>query len=499
MVPFRTAAVLASLVLAGVGPATAQEHSTNPATRRFEAGPCPFKADEKILAQVRCGYLIVPENRARPDGRQLRLAVAIARSASATPRPDPVVLLSGGPGDSFVQNTARLMNVVMAGLRADRDLIIWDQRGTGFSEPVFCPELNPRWREIGARGLERSARVSERRQALADCRETMLRQGVDLSQYNTVVSAHDLDDLRRVLGVAQWNLVAISYGTRLALEAMRLAPQGIRSAVLTSPLPPNQPIDVRSAFADVVARLSRACAAQPDCNAAYPETEQSLWAAVRELDQKPVVRRSPDGTQEAVINGNRLVQGVMEATRSRSSLALVPMMVGEFRRRNQTVIDTLARQLSDASAPRVSRVSRGLNLTVRCHDFSGPKQSTEQTVTSAIPELADFERDESLCDALHPFRAAPWSAAVSDIPTVIFTGEFDVQTHRSYGAAAARSLRNSQVVEIAGAGHGAGMGDECTRSIAREFLTNPLATVDARCLSTLPSLRFVTDVKAIAK
>jgi hypothetical protein len=209
MVPFRTAAVLASLVLAGVGPATAQEHSTNPATRRFEAGPCPFKADEQILAQVRCGYLIVPENRARPDGRQLRLAVAIARSASATPRPDPVVLLSGGPGDSFVQNTARLMNVVMAGLRADRDLIIWDQRGTGFSEPVFCPELNARWREIGARGLERSARVSERRQALADCRETMLRQGVDLSQYNTVVSAHDLDDLRRVLGVAQWNLVAI--------------------------------------------------------------------------------------------------------------------------------------------------------------------------------------------------------------------------------------------------------------------------------------------------
>ena len=291
MVPFRTAAVLASLVLAGIGPATAQEHSTNPATRRFEAGPCPFKADEKILAQVRCGYLIVPENRARPDGRQLRLAVAIARSANATPRPDPVVLLSGGPGDSFVQNTARLMNVVMAGLRADRDLIIWDQRGTGFSEPVFCPELNARWREIGARGLERSARVSERRQALAHCRETMLRQGVDLSQYNTVVSAHDLDDLRRVLGVAQWNLVAISYGTRLALEAMRLAPQGIRSAVLTSPLPPNLPIDVRSAFADVLARLSRACAAQPDCNAAYPETEQSLWAAVRELDQKPVVRR----------------------------------------------------------------------------------------------------------------------------------------------------------------------------------------------------------------
>jgi hypothetical protein len=172
------------------------------------------QADEKVLAQVRCGYLIVPENRSQPDGRQLRLAVAIARSLSATPRPDAVVLLSGGPGDSFVQGTPRLMNVVMAGLRADRDLIVWDQRGTGHSQPVFCPELSARLRGIETRGLERSALLAQRRQLVTECREAMLRERVDLSQYNTLVSAQDLEDLRRVLGVAQWNLMAVSYGTR---------------------------------------------------------------------------------------------------------------------------------------------------------------------------------------------------------------------------------------------------------------------------------------------
>jgi pimeloyl-ACP methyl ester carboxylesterase len=498
MVRVRAAAVLVSLALAGAAPATAQENSPKAGTRRFEDAPCPFKPDEKVLAQVRCGYLIVPENRAQPDRRQLRLAVAIARSVSATPRPDPVVLLSGGPGDSFVQRTPRLMDV-FAGLRAERDLIIWDQRGTGYSEPAFCPELRPRYRGIAALNLPRNERIAQRRQAVAECREEMLRQAVDLSQYNTVVSAHDLEDLRRVLGLGQWNLMAVSYGARLALEAMRLTPEGIRSAVLSSPLPPNPPIDVRGAFADVVRRLSRACAAQPDCNAAYPDVEQSLWSGIQELEQKPFVHRAADGRPDVVINGTRLLQAVRESARSRRSLALVPMIIGEFRRRNETVVAALTRQVSDATTSRVSRVSLGLNMVVGCHDFLTESLEKQQNASPAILDEADFERDESVCDALHPFQAGPQAPVVSDIPTLMFTGEFDAVTHRSYGTAAARTLRNSQVVEIPGAGHGEGMTDECGHSIARGFIANPLAKVDDRCVSKIAPLRFVTDVTAIAR
>ena len=414
------------------------------------------------------------------------------------PRPDAVVLLSGGPGDSFVQNTPRHLNL-FAALRADRDLIIWDQRGTGYSEPAFCPDLRARIRAIAALDLPRSGRLTQRREAVAECRESMLRQGIDLSQYNTVVSAHDLEDLRRVLGSAPWNLMAVSYGTRVALEAMRLAPDGIRSAVLSSPLPPNPPIDAKGAFADVVRRLSLACAAQPDCNAAYPNVEQSLWSGIQELEQKPLVHRPADGTEDVVIDGNRLIRAVAQAARSRRSLALVPMIIGEFRRRNETVAETLARQMSDAAASRVSRVSLGLNLTVGCHDFLTESGATQKGAAPEILDIGVFAPDESVCSALHTFRAGPQAPVVSDIPTLMFTCEFDVPTHRSYGPAAAASLRNSQVVEIPGAGHGESMGLECGRSIARDFIANPRAKVDAGCLSTIAPLRFITDVKAIAK
>jgi hypothetical protein len=248
----------------------------------------------------------------------------------------------------------------------------------------------------------------------------------------------------------------------------------------------------------VVRRISLACAAQPDCNAAYPDVEQILWAGMQELEEKPVVRRLADGTEQ-VIDGNRLLQAVREATRSRRSLSLVPMIIGEFRRRNETVIAALTPQMSNASTTRLSRISLGLNLTVGCHDYRTESRETQQNAPLAILDTVDLERNQSICDALHPFRAGPQAPVVSDIPTLLLTGEFDVPTHRSSGPAAARTLRNSQVVENPGAGHGEGMGEECTRSIVRDFIANPLAKVDARCLSTIEPLRFVTDVKTVGQ
>jgi hypothetical protein len=77
---------------------------------------------------------------------------------------------------------------------------------------------------------------------------------------------------------------------------------------MSSPLTPNPPIDVKRAFVDVVRRLSLACAAQVDCNAAYPDVERSLWSAIQELEQKPFVHRPADGSPDVVVNGARWLQ-----------------------------------------------------------------------------------------------------------------------------------------------------------------------------------------------
>jgi pimeloyl-ACP methyl ester carboxylesterase len=109
-------------------------------------------------------------------------------------------------------------------LRADRDVIFYDQRGVGFSEPKMCPEEAINWGPRTEGGAERRAPLPE---VAARCGDSMRRAGLDLAQYNSAVSARDLQDLRRALGHEQWNLFGHSYGSRLASVDLRRAASGV--------------------------------------------------------------------------------------------------------------------------------------------------------------------------------------------------------------------------------------------------------------------------------
>ena len=80
-----------------LSPAAPPAHAKDPTTvPRFEATDCPFEIPQGET--IHCGYLVVPENRAQPDGSIIRVFVAIVRSHSPTPKPDPIIYINGGPG-----------------------------------------------------------------------------------------------------------------------------------------------------------------------------------------------------------------------------------------------------------------------------------------------------------------------------------------------------------------------------------------------------------------
>src|SRR3954465_12663256 len=123
--------------VAALGAAAGAEAAT------FASGPCPVAAPPlTALNGARCGFLTVPEHRDRPDGRTIRLRVAITPARSKPRAPDPVVYLTGGPGGSAI---SAAQNVVNAGANRDRDLIVLEQRGTLYSDPsLTCPVID-RW------------------------------------------------------------------------------------------------------------------------------------------------------------------------------------------------------------------------------------------------------------------------------------------------------------------------------------------------------------------
>jgi pimeloyl-ACP methyl ester carboxylesterase len=489
----------------------AAQDALKPVLPHFEEAPCPFKADAKTLEQVRCGYVTVLENRSVPDGRRLRLAVAIVKSRSRTPRPDPVVRVGGGPGDpslarvpNVLMGTAGDMGELLNGLRDDRDVIFYDQRGVGFSEPVFCPEEAGNW---GAAAGSPLARRERRRQAAARCGDSMRRLGFDLSQYNSAASALDLRDIRRALGYEQWNVHGHSYGSRLALVTMRNAPEGIRSVILSG----TYPTSVASWFnlpgwtADVLARVSASCAAQPACRAAFPAVEQTFWRTLEELERNPMPLqlRRPNGRLDTVaITGAIFAGRVQDTMMSSRGVATIPLLVHAMSSRNGAVLSVLLPPAA-AEPGQNPRQGPGLGFAVQCFEEAplntvALKEQMRRAYPSSLVDGGLFN-DPSVCEGIHPFRAdAAHTAPVeSAIPALIVTGEFDPQTHRSNGPIVQRTLKASQLVDVPGAGHSGMFAHECTRAMVRDFLNAPVQKRDTSCVQAIPQLQFVTDFKSI--
>ncbi|MGB3904333.1 MAG: alpha/beta fold hydrolase, partial [Anaerolineae bacterium] len=211
------AVLLISACSGGAAPTTPQPTAATPTTAEptatveptqepvatFEEADCPFDVPEG--APVECGFVVVPEDHNDPDGPTIRLSVAVLKDQSADHQPDPVMLLSGGPGEKTVAN-ALAIGPTLAPIHPNRDLIIFDQRGAGLSEPALeCPEFVQAFFDLLD---EPDADVAQ--QALFDasmaCRDRLVSEGHNLSAYNTVQNAADVNAIRIALGYDQVNL-----------------------------------------------------------------------------------------------------------------------------------------------------------------------------------------------------------------------------------------------------------------------------------------------------
>ena len=254
----------------------------NQAMPRLEKVDCSeFKDLDVSGAIVQCGYLIVPENRSNPLSRTIKVTYALIKARGSNPQPDTTVYLTGGLGDNAIQEISYLSGEPMG---EKRKILLVDPRGLGYSQPAMqCPANN--FPDVSAQDTAPTAEdiLAQDVQWAQSCRDLLTSQGFDLTAYNTMASAGDLNDLRQALGYSQWNLYGISYGTRLALVTMRAFPEGIRSVVLDSVLPPQVERiwhgDLTSTAGSISA-LFAACKADPACDHDYPDLESKFYETV---------------------------------------------------------------------------------------------------------------------------------------------------------------------------------------------------------------------------
>jgi hypothetical protein len=105
-----------------------------------------FDVPTSVAAQSDCGYVTVPEQHGKAQGRTIQLAVVRTRSSNKTPASDPLFILQGRPGSSGIDvfvNKVLPNYPQLPALLKSRDLVFLEERGTLYSKPFLaCPEIN---------------------------------------------------------------------------------------------------------------------------------------------------------------------------------------------------------------------------------------------------------------------------------------------------------------------------------------------------------------------
>jgi len=434
--------------------------------------------------------------------------VAFIPAASPNPKPDPIVWIAGGPGDDAITE----IPMALAGnLNRDRDVIFMSQRGTYTARPsLTCPEVD----RFPAETLDMPYDAAETGQAYAkatmECRHRLEAIGVDLSAYNTIESSHDLEDLRLALGIAQWNVYGISYGTDHVLTYMRLHPEGIRSVGIDGIFPPSLAggVSAWTSAGEGINAVFRACTSQPRCHERYGDIGATFRRLVQHYEKNPqTVKVSVPGVAEPVdvkISGGMLIQWTVSP--GTHIAAEVPAIIDALDRGDATRLATTwaAPRLNPAS---IGVLGNGLFYGVSCGEWVPyeSEESVEATGSRAFPSFPrsilknapNLQFMRSNCDAwnIPPVERAIRDVTESNIPTLVISAQYDAQTAPSFGPLVARTLPNSTVVEIPNIAHVAfgspsPAANACAQAIVRDFF-EVLNDVDTSCTARVPPTEFV--------
>jgi pimeloyl-ACP methyl ester carboxylesterase len=477
---------------------------------RFTSADCAdvlLEGDSAVGAQ--CGWVAVSEDHGQPNGPTLALAVAVLKATGPSPTDDPIVVLTGGPGGEGIKAPVDGLGSGQLPLwRKTRDVILFDQRGTGVNKPdLNCPEYDDRFVANWTEKLSRSDEIATLVTAMRRCHDRLVGEGVNLSVYTSAQSARDVADIASALGYARYDLYGISYGTRLALTVMRDAPQHVRSVVLDSPESLEADIDTSRDAQYAFEQLFMACKADAKCDAAYPNLEQTFLDTASELDANPITvantRKTPDGGMSAplVVNGTRYVLTLRGGMYQTSAMKRLPSLIDGVAHGNTSVFgvfangfrDTLTLDFAEGMGQSVScweEYPGGVKLGSSPDSASAPYSDVDE-FDYAVKDVCAFwdkrDRDPKENEAVH-----------SDLPTLILAGSLDPVLPPYYAEQIAGDLANSQYVLFDGFGHGVVRSEtgeaavpRCAHRMTQAFFDAPSERVDTSCRQDIPKIAWI--------
>jgi pimeloyl-ACP methyl ester carboxylesterase len=448
--------------------------------------PC---ADKKVKQPSKCGTYTVWENRAAKMGRTIDLNVRVLQATAPNPKPDPVFVLLGGPGEAATSAAAYYGDDPSL---ADRDLVLVDARGTGKSNGLHCP--------IPKDGPLQGFMPTLNIPVIKACR-LELEKHADLRYYLTTYAMDDLDDLRAALGYDKINLDGGSYGTRAALVYIRQHGDHVRTATLwgstalTQPMPLHFATDSESALRNVF----RDCYAEPACKAAFPNLEADYKRTVERIE-KALVRvtvKDPRNGKATQVNlePDDFAESLRAMIYKPDAMISIPLLLhkaagGDY----QAFADYQIGRNVELN----EEIADGLYFSITCTEDIDRIDPQQLLANGRSTFLADHRARPHMegCKGWPRgnLPAGFGEEVKSDVPVLIMVGDNDPATPPSAARDAVSRLSNGRVVVVPHGGHTLTglIGEKCANGIAARFLeTADQRGLDVSCLKLVKLKPFV--------
>lgn len=473
---------LAALLVLAAAAAPAQAEARTLGEVEFES--CVLTtAGMPRPTEAQCATLTVPENPAEPGGRSIELALAWI-PVEGEAEPDPVFMIAGGPGQS-ARESYPMVAPAFGNIGRSRHILLLDQRGTGGSNPLFCPEEDDEEAMLGMESL-----TPERLRELAeDCRDA-LQETADLRFYTTTEAVFDLEFVRQAIGAPAVNLIGISYGTRVAQQYAKAYPQSVRSMILDGVVPPELVLGAEHAanLQDTLDTHFARCRATPACVEALGDPAARLPAVAERLRAGGIGKlRYRDPTtgewREETPTYDHLAAVLRMYAYSPLSASVLPLVVHQADEGDYTSLLALTRMLMRSFS---GQMAAGMHNSVICTEDADELATVAEDDDTVMGNmLVDVMR--GLCEVWprgtrpDDFRAP----LTGDLPVLLVSGEYDPVTPPRYGDQVEARLDNARHLVLQGQGHSL-MTAGCMPELAAQFIEDADAIgLDASCLDRL--------------
>lgn len=456
----------------------------------FHKSKCWFEFSNQ---DIECGWLdTAPVNGATTSDFQL--PVVVFRYTGEDRKDDPVIYIAGGPGAGAWLNDELIQTFWQSEWESKysklkRDLVLFDQRGSGLSQPAIqCPQYEEHVTDLLLNHYSPTTNADLYREATLACHQYLVQEGIALNQLATRYSANDVVDIMTALGYPTWNIQSVSYGTRLGIEIQRRYPEKVRTLLLDSVYPPTAHLfqNWPTLLGDSLKRIFQHCETDSSCATSATEYQKRFWVLMDRLKKKPLrfaIHNTNTKLNHIMLSDQTLLAILFHTEYRTNILSYLNDAIFELEaNRTQAIqpfVENYVVNLFDES------FSDAVYWAVECHD--NPDIDTEKYAhdSAQYAKLGPYLlKDDNICAIWNQgYTYTPLNAVKqANTPVLIFSGEDDPITPSDWAVdSAAEFDSHVYLFSFFGVSHSVLDNKFCATKLYNDFVNEPSKRPRANC------------------